>query len=136
MSKTTAATRWPAKVSTCTVFVEDLAAAIAFYTEVFGVPMVFQDTESAVFDFENVHINLLSEAAAPELVAPTPVAPRASGARIQFTVEVDDVDARCADLAARGVTLLNGPMDRRWGMRTASFTDPGGHIWEIAAPLA
>ena len=34
--------------------------------------------------------------------------------------------------ASSGVTLLNGPMDRPWGIRTASFSDPGGHIWEIA----
>ena len=31
-----------------------------------------------------------------------------------------------------GVELLNGPMDRPWGIRTASFKDPAGHIWEIA----
>ncbi len=31
--------------------------------------------------------------------------------------------------------LLNGPVDRPWGMRTASFTDPGGHIWELAQSL-
>jgi uncharacterized glyoxalase superfamily protein PhnB len=24
------------------------------------------------------------------------------------------------------------PIDRLWGVRTASFSDPGGHIWEIA----
>ena len=52
--------------------------------------------------------------------------------RIQFTIPVDDVDATCAQLAERGVELLNGPMDRPWGIRTASFRDPGGHIWEIA----
>jgi uncharacterized glyoxalase superfamily protein PhnB len=34
--------------------------------------------------------------------------------------------------AARGVKLLNGPIDRPWGPRTASFMDPAGHIWEIA----
>jgi uncharacterized glyoxalase superfamily protein PhnB len=45
---------------------------------------------------------------------------------------VDDVDAMCAELAERGVKLLNGPMDRPWGVRTASFMDPAGHIWEIA----
>ena len=41
-------------------------------------------------------------------------------------------DAVCARLTARGVTLLNGPMDRPWGIRTASFRDPGGHVWELA----
>ena len=49
-----------------------------------------------------------------------------------FTINVDDVDAMCAELTGRGVKLLNGPMDRPWGVRTASFADPGGHIWEIA----
>ena len=42
------------------------------------------------------------------------------------------MDAMCESLGARGVPLLNGPMDRPWGPRTASFRDPGGHIWEIA----
>jgi uncharacterized glyoxalase superfamily protein PhnB len=45
---------------------------------------------------------------------------------------VDDVDATAAELKRRGVELLNGPTDRPWGIRTASFPDPGGHIWEIA----
>ncbi|MFF1398448.1 VOC family protein [Streptomyces sp. NPDC058287] len=68
------------------------------------------------------------------MLPPGPVVP-VSGCPAQrgnFTLPVDDVDAMCKDLTARGVTLLNGPMDRPWGIRTASFRDPGGHIWEIA----
>jgi lactoylglutathione lyase len=57
---------------------------------------------------------------------------KSAGSRVQFTIDVDGVDAMCADLAKRGVELLNGPIDRPWGIRTASFRDPGGHIWEIA----
>ena len=49
-----------------------------------------------------------------------------------FTIGVDDVDAMFEMLATRGVVLLNGPMDRPWGIRTASFVDPAGYIWEIA----
>jgi uncharacterized glyoxalase superfamily protein PhnB len=60
------------------------------------------------------------------------VATRDAGARLQLTITVDDVDALCAELSRRGVELLNGPMDRPWGIRTASFRDPAGHIWEIA----
>jgi uncharacterized glyoxalase superfamily protein PhnB len=26
-------------------------------------------------------------------------------------------------------------MDREWGMRTAAFADPDGHIWEFAQEL-
>lgn len=51
-----------------------------------------------------------------------------------LAVFVDDVDAACIELAQHGV-LLNGPVDRPWGMRSASFTDPAGHVWEIARDL-
>ena len=77
-------------------------------------------------------INLLQIEAADELVAPPAWRRATPGSRHVFTIEVADVDAMCAELAARGVTLLNGPMDRPWGIRTASFADPAGNIWEIA----
>src|SRR5205823_3152853 len=109
-----------------------LAAAKRFYREVFRLPVVFEDDNSAVFDFGNTIINLLKISAAQGLIEPAVVASREDGSRLQLTIHVDDVDAMCAELAARGVELLNGPMDRPWGIRTASFSDPGGHIWEIA----
>jgi uncharacterized glyoxalase superfamily protein PhnB len=85
-----------------------------------------------VFGFGETLVNLLQTSAADELVAPAPVAAPGSGVRAQLTLGVDDVDAMCAELTARGAELLNGPIDRPWGIRTASFRDPGGHIWEIA----
>jgi uncharacterized glyoxalase superfamily protein PhnB len=54
---------------------------------------------------------------------------------MQFTIEVDDVDSVTAGLAEHGVSLLNGPVNRPWGLRTAAFTDPAGHVWEIAQDL-
>ncbi|WP_435925747.1 VOC family protein [Paenibacillus sp. DYY-L-2] len=80
-------------------------------------------------------INLLDIAAAEGLIAPEAVANQKAGSRFQFTIRIDDVDAVCAELNARGVTLLNAPLNRPWGVRTASFVDPGGHIWEIAQQL-
>ncbi len=124
---------WPAGISAVTLFVEDLAAARQFYQDVFGLPVVFEDDASAVFRFGETLINLLSVTAAPGLIAPATVASPEAGSRVQFTITVDDVDATCAELTGRGVVLLNGPMDRPWGIRTASFRDPGGHIWEIAS---
>lgn len=55
---------------------------------------------------------------------------------MQFTMEVEDVHGRCAEPARHGVVLLNGPLDRPSGVRTAAFRDPGGHIWAIAHELA
>ena len=123
---------WPKGIFAVTLFVEDLDAARRFYGEVFGLPVAFEDDNSAVFDFGNTIINLLKATEATGLIEPAAVAPIDAGARAQFTIQVDDVDAMCAELAKRGVELLNGPIDRPWGIRTASFRDPGGHIWEIA----
>jgi lactoylglutathione lyase len=120
------------RLQTVTLFVEDLDAARQFYLDVFGVPLVFEDAESVVFRFGDTLVNLLQAKAALELIDPAPVGAAGAGVRFQLTIEVDDVDATCAELAERGVELLNGPIDRPWGVRTASFRDPGGHVWEIA----
>ena len=125
-------TTWPGGIAAITLFVEDLDAAKRFYSDVFRLPVVFEDDNSAVFKFGDTLVNLLAAGEAPELVAPAQVAGPDAGARFQFTLGVDDVDATVAGLRSRGVELLNGPMDRPWGVRTASFRDPGGHIWEIA----
>lgn len=118
-----------------TLFVEDLPAARGFYESVFGQPLVFEDPVSAAYRFDNLVINLLQTTEAGEVVEPRPVASAAAGARMLLTIKVSDVDAICRALAEHGVALLNGPMDRPWGRRTAAFADPSGHVWEIAADL-
>ena len=123
---------WTDRISTITLFVDDLETTKQFYRDVFALPLAFEDADSAVFDFGNVSVNLLAVRAAPELVEPAPLAAQGAGSRAVITVPVEDVDAVCADLVSRGVTLLNGPVDRRWGVRTASFADPAGHVWELA----
>jgi catechol 2,3-dioxygenase-like lactoylglutathione lyase family enzyme len=123
---------WPKGVAAITLFVDDLEEARRFYRRVFDVPALVEDDDSTAFRFGNTIVNLLQATAARELVEPAAVGGPDGGARLVFTIDVDDVDAMCAELAARGVELLNGPLDRPWGVRTASFKDPGGHIWEIA----
>ena len=124
---------WPKRIDAITLFVEDLDVAKAFYRDVFGLPIHFENDDSAVFKFGETVINLLRVENANELISPADVAPPDAGSRMVFTIGVDDVDAMVATLAARRVELLNGPMDRPWGIRTASFVDPAGYIWEIAA---
>ena len=127
----TEAVAWPKSIGAITLFVEDLDASKRFYETTFGLHVVFEDENSVVFKMGGTLINLLKIESADELVAPAQVARRDAGSRHVFSIEVDDVDAMCAKLVARGVTLLNGPVDRPWGIRTASFQDPAGHIWEI-----
>jgi catechol 2,3-dioxygenase-like lactoylglutathione lyase family enzyme len=41
---------------------------------------------------------------------------------------VDDVDAFAAELAARGVAIIRGPVDQPYGCREIDIRDPDGHI--------
>ena len=122
-------------VGAITLFVEDPQRSKMFYEEVFGAPAIYEDESSVAFRFDNLIVNLLAQPAAQELIEPGKVGEAADGARSQLTIWVDDADAICEQLATPGVELLNGPMNREWGMRTASFSDPDGHIWEVAQQL-
>jgi catechol 2,3-dioxygenase-like lactoylglutathione lyase family enzyme len=126
----------PKSVGAITMFVDDPKRSKAFYERVFGAPVVYEDDDAAAFQFENMIVNLLKLPAAVELIEPAPVGAIDAGARYQLTIWVDDTDALCTQLAEQGVELLNGPVDRPWGVRTASFTDPDGHIWELAQSLS
>jgi catechol 2,3-dioxygenase-like lactoylglutathione lyase family enzyme len=122
-------------VEVVTLFVEDLASTEAFYTDVFGLEVVYRDDVSVVVNLGQMMINLLRSERAPELVEPSTVATNATGVRALFTIKVADVDVVCAELDQHGVHLLNGPVDRPWGRRTAAFADPAGNVWEVAQVL-
>jgi catechol 2,3-dioxygenase-like lactoylglutathione lyase family enzyme len=119
-----------------TFFVEDPQRSKEFYARAFDAPAIFEDENSVVFRFENTLLNFLQVGEAPGLIAPATVGGADAGARFQLTIWVDDADAVCAELGRRDVSLLNGPVDRPWGVRTACFADPDGHVWEIAQQLA
>ncbi len=123
----------PAGVSAMTLFVEDLEAARDFYRRAFDSEPILDEGDSVVFRAGSTLVNLLRIGVADELVGPATVGLAGGGAHAVYTITVEDVDAVVEGLRARGIELLNGPMDRWWGPRTASFQDPSGHIWEIAS---
>ena len=122
-------------VGAITMFIEDRTRTKDFYVRIFGVPIVHEDDVSIAFKFDNMTVNLLEYSAAPGLNEPAVVAGAEAGSRFQLTIWVEDTDAVCSQLAELGVALLNGPINREWGLRTATFTDPDGHIWEVAGPI-
>ena len=93
-----------------------------------------------VFDAGNTMLNLLVARKAVELISPARVAAPGDRSRSLFSFffvdDVDDVDDdEGARLTDAGVNLLNGPIDRPWGKRTAAFADPDGTVWEVAQDL-
>jgi len=124
------------RVSAVTLFVADPARSKSFYRRLFDLEPIFEDADSVAFRFENLIVNLLRASAADELIAPAPVGGSEADARFQVTIPVGDADAAAAELASLGVPVLNGPLDRPWGVRTLAFADPDGHVWEFAQELA
>ena len=71
-------------------------------------------------------------AEAPSLIAPARVATPDAGSRVQFTIDVDDVDAT----ARRAPEAGRRPAQRAHGSAVGhphrQLPGPGGHIWEFA----
>lgn len=120
-------------VGAMTLFVADQERAKRFYANAFELEPIHEDDDSAVFKLDNLMIVLLNEAEVPGLIGPATLG---TGSRAQYTIWFDDCDAIVAELRGRGVEFLNGPQDRPWGQRTAAFSDPDGHVWEIAQELS
>jgi catechol 2,3-dioxygenase-like lactoylglutathione lyase family enzyme len=124
---------WEREIGAITLFVPDLDRATEFYQEVFGLEANRLEADTAMFKFKNLYLFLHEATAAQE---PVPeIGTEAQKGAGQFAIIVDDVDAVCAELTARGMAPISGPANRRWGMRTVTFADPAGHIWEIAQDL-
>ncbi|MCG2637928.1 MULTISPECIES: VOC family protein [Bradyrhizobium] len=118
-----------------TLFVDDLARTRAFYEAAFDARPIYSDAVCSVIGLGGVMVNLLQETEAPQLVEPMVPAASSTGPRMLMTIRVADVDEACAKLRQNGVELVNGPIDRPWGRRTAAFADPSGHMWEIAQEI-
>ncbi len=126
---------WEKEIGAMTLLVADLSRSRQFYERAFGLPAQFDDGETAMFRFANMYV-FLRQAAVNDEPPAGPVLELALTGAGQFAIIVADVDAVSADLGALGVPLLSGPSDRAWGIRTITFADPDGHVWEIAQELA
>ena len=124
---------WEKQINAMTLVVGDLERSKAFYREVFGLSPLDDKEDLAVFGFKNMYIALRKNPAhqppGPDVLA---LAQKGLG---QFSIWVEDVDAVRAELDEHGVKLISGPADRDWGMRTMTFADPDGYIWQIAQDL-
>jgi lactoylglutathione lyase len=124
---------WEKQITAMSLVVGDLERSKTFYREVFGLPPLDEEEDLAILGFKNMYVALRRDPAhQPPGRDVLALAQKGVG---QFSIRVEDVDAVCAELGDHGVTLINGPADRYWGMRTVTFADPDGYIWQIAQDL-
>jgi catechol 2,3-dioxygenase-like lactoylglutathione lyase family enzyme len=99
-----------------TVTATDLDASIAFYTRL-GFRLIVKADHYARFeigDGQSTFSLHLGDAAGA-----------ANGPHLYF--ECADLDARVADLKAKGIAFENDPVDQSWKWREAWFRDPAGN---------
>ena len=124
---------WEKQIVAINLIVGDLDRSKTFYREVFGLPPQHEEEDVTVFRFKNMYVMLQHDPA--HQARPGEVLGLAQKGVGQFAIVVEDVDAVGAELEEHGVTLISGPADRDWGMRTITFADPGGYTWGIAQDL-
>jgi lactoylglutathione lyase len=123
-------------VSAITLFVEDEQRSKEFYERVFDVTAVDEEPGTVILRFANLFVRLLARSeAGSELLGRVPLAGRHAGTSVQLSIFVDDADGLCAELAGRGATIAYGPVDRPWGVRSAGFLDPDGHLWAFSSDI-
>jgi lactoylglutathione lyase len=123
------------EVGAIILFVADLARSKAFYRDVLGLDVEFEDDESVGFKIKGLAFIVLQVDRARLQLQGEPTATPRSAATAFLTTFTGDVDALHADLADRGIDFFQDPADQPWGVRTAYFKDPDGHVWEIAQPI-
>jgi catechol 2,3-dioxygenase-like lactoylglutathione lyase family enzyme len=127
--------QWEKQIAAINLIVGDLERSKAFYCEVFGLPLQHEDEDTAMFRFKDTYVFLQRGQADQDGPVPDVLDLAQKGVG-QLAIIVEDADAVHAEVDQRGVTVISGPADRDWGMRTLTFADPGGHTWEIAQRVA
>ncbi len=117
------------------LFVEDVQRSKVFYHEVLGLDVEFEDDVSAGLKIENLVFHVLQVDRARVQLQGEPTSTPRAGATAFITHFTYDVDALHTKLVERGVSFFQTPTDQPWGVRTAYFKDPDGHVWEIAQPI-
>ncbi|HEX3047799.1 MAG TPA: VOC family protein [Bacillota bacterium] len=114
--------------------VSDLEKAIGFYTETFGMKLMFQEVDSAhgesfaMLSFETGVLELLQRIGVSEPFQKPEIKPPYCPHLAFKTEEMDDLVKK---LTAQGVKLAGGPFDNGKGIRWVYFADPDNNIIEF-----
>lgn len=116
--------------------VRDVATAAAYYRDRLGFAVDrYEDDpdQYAACEREGCHIHLArADSGAPVHANHQSVAPDLFDAYLW----PEDVDAMHAELAGRGATIIQGPIDQPYGLREFRVQDPDGHILAFGRRLS
>ncbi|WP_328747426.1 VOC family protein [Streptomyces sp. NBC_00285] len=115
------------------LLVSDFAACYHFYADVLGLKPQSGATGGPYEKFSpatgSAGIALQDRSMMAEVLGE--LGDTATGHRSLVVLRVDELDAYCEQITARGATLLRGPVPMTERMRVAHLKDPEGNLVEL-----
>lgn len=110
---------------------DNYAKSLIFYRDIleFKIEREVADEEFCQFALENCYLAIYGRKFLKNLLE-TKYLGNSGGAIYSFP-ESKDIDSDVELLKKKGVVFIKEPETQKWGQRTAYFTDPDGHIWEV-----
>lgn len=118
--------------------VKGAAAAIDFYTEVFGATQrgdrfTMPDGSVAHAELEIGDSMIMLSDENPEFSNKSPET--IGGSPVTVVIYVEDVDATVKEAVAHGATIASEVKDEFYGDRVGMVVDPFGHSWHVASHI-
>ena len=123
------------RISIITLGVSDLPRSIQFYRDGLGLPLRDdEDTDSiAFFQTSGTWLALYPRDALADDVGIPTEGSGFSGVTLAHNVRTrSEVDELLRTAVEAGATLVKPAEDVFWGGYSGYFTDPDGHLWEVA----
>jgi catechol 2,3-dioxygenase-like lactoylglutathione lyase family enzyme len=125
------------RISLITLGVRDLQRSLRFYRDGLGLPTTWDGSKGVVF-FQTQGTCLalypadkLAKDVGGDFTGQTQ--PKSSGLTLAHNVrEREDVDRVLAQAEAAGAKIEQPAQETFWGGYAGCFSDPDGHLWEVA----
>lgn len=121
------------RISMITLGVSDLARAVAFYEQGLGFPKMESPPEVAFFTLSGTWLGLYPREALAEDATVVAAGSGFSGFTLSHNVASESEVGQVIEQAiAAGAKLVKPTQKVFWGGYSGYFSDPDGHLWEVA----
>jgi len=121
------------RISIITLGVKDLEESTQFYEHGLGLPRMPFEGDAVFFELNGTWLALYPWSALAEDATVSDIGEGFRGITLAHNVESKpEVDEVIEQANKAGATILKPAQDVFWGGYSGYFSDPNGHLWEVA----